>query len=121
MNRPKRQSSILFGVLGLLLIVTLGSTALGQHIRGALEGTINDPNGAVVEGAAVTLKNVGTGISSTATTDDRGRFNFQNLEPGNYSVTVEKTGFRKYVATDVIVKVGSVTPLTANLEVGSAT
>ncbi len=121
MNRSKRQLSILFGVLGLVLIVTLGSTALGQHIRGALEGTVNDQNGAVVQGASVTLKNVGTGISSTATTDDRGRFNFQNLEPGNYSVTVEKSGFRKYVATDVSVKVGSVTPLTAALEVGNAT
>jgi hypothetical protein len=111
---------MLFGILGLLLIVTLGPTALGQHIRGALEGAVNDPNGAVVQGASVTLKNVGTGMSSTATTDDRGRFNFQNLEAGAYTLTVEKSGFRKYVATEVIVKVGSVTPLIANLEVGSA-
>lgn len=118
MNRSKRQSSILFGILGLLLMLALSPAALGQHIRGALEGTVNDPNGAVVQGATVTLRSSSTGAETTATTDDRGRFNFQNLLAGTYTVSIEKGGFRKYVASDVTVKVGSVTPLIANLEVG---
>jgi hypothetical protein len=98
----------------------LGPPAVAQHIRGALEGTANDPNGAVVQGASVSLESAGTGAKSTVTTDDNGRFNFQNLLAGTYTVTIEKPGFRKYVATGVTIKVGSVTPLVANLEIGDA-
>jgi hypothetical protein len=118
MNRSKRQA--LFGVLGLLLMLVFAPLTLAQHIRGALEGTVNDQNGALVQGAAITLQSVGTGAESKATTDERGRFSFQNLEAGTYTVTVEKTGFRKSITTDVIVKVGSVTPLAVNLAIGDA-
>ena len=119
MNRSKSLPSVLFSVSGVvLLLLALTSIAVGQHIRGALEGTVNDPNGAVVQGASITLHNVATGVDTTATSDDRGSFNFQNLEPGTYSVTVEKTGFRRSVTKEVAVKVGSVTPVTINLEIG---
>ena len=118
MNRSKRQA--LFGVLGLLLMLVFAPLAMAQHIRGALEGTISDQNGAVVQGAAVTLQSISTGVETKTTTDEHGRFGFQNLEPGVYSVSVEKTGFRKSVTTDVMVKVGSVTPLTVGLAVGDA-
>src|ERR1041385_6318822 len=118
MNRSKRQA--LFGVLGLLLMRLFAPRALAQHIRGALEGTVTDQNGAVVQGAAVTLQSVGTGVEAKASTDERGRFGFQNLEAGTYTISVEKSGFRKSVTTDVIVKVGSVTPLAVNLAVGDA-
>ena len=120
MNRSKRQSSILSGILGVLLMVVLSPAAIAQHIRGALEGTVNDPHGAVVQGASVKLRSASTGAESTATTDDRGRFNFQNLEAGTYTVTIEKAGFSKYVATGVTIKVGSVTPLITSLEIGDA-
>src|ERR1043165_1138988 len=122
MNRSKSLPSFLFGVSGIvLLLVMLSSVAVGQHIRGALEGTVNDPNGALVQGASVTLHNVATGVDTTATSDDRGSFNFQTLEAGTYTVTVEKPGFRRSVTKEVAVKVGSVTPVTINLEVGSTT
>jgi hypothetical protein len=121
MNRSKPLPSFLFGVFGLvLLLATLSSVAVGQHIRGAVDGTVNDPNGALVQGASITLHNVATGVDTTAITDDRGRFNFQNLEAGIYTVTVEKTGFRRSVTKDVVVKVGSVTPVIINLELGDA-
>jgi hypothetical protein len=118
MNRSKQQA--LFGLLGLVLILVLVPVTTAQHIRGALEGTVSDQNGALVQGAAVTLQSVSTGVETKATSDDRGRFTFQNLEAGVYSITVEKTGFRKSVTTAVSVKVGSVTPLSVALEVGDA-
>jgi hypothetical protein len=119
MKRSKSLPSFSFGLTGvLLLLVTLSSIAAGQHIRGALQGTVNDPNGALVQGASVTLRNVSTGAETTATTDERGSFNFQNLEAGTYTVTVEKTGFRRSLTKDVAVKVGSVTPVTIGLELG---
>src|ERR1043166_832037 len=117
MKRSKQLPSCLFRLPGiLLLLVTLSSIAVGQHIRGALQGTVDDPNGAVVQGASVTLRNVSTGAETTATTDERGSFNFQNLEAATYTVTIEKTGFRRSVTTEIAVKVGSVTPVIVHLE-----
>src|ERR1051325_8778227 len=118
MNRSKPLPSFLFGALAVVFLLgTLSSVAVGQHIRGALEGTISDQTGALIQGASVTLHNVATGVDTTATSDDRGSFNFQNLEPGTYTITVEKTGFRRSVTKEIAVKVGSVTPVTINLEV----
>ncbi len=117
MKYPKSFSSIFAWVL--MCFLMLGMAAFAQHIRGALEGTITDPSGAVVPGAHVTLKSQATGLEVTATSNDRGIFIFQNLETGNYTVTIEKSGFRKFVAKDVAVRVGGVTPLTASLEIGA--
>src|SRR5262245_1174584 len=102
----------------LALMASLGVSAMAQHIRGALEGTVTDPNGAVLSGARVIVKNNATGAEVTTTANDRGYFNLQNLEPGTYAVTVQQSGFNKYVAKDVNVKVGAVTPLAVTLQVG---
>jgi hypothetical protein len=100
-------------------MASLGVNAMAQHIRGALEGTVADPNGGVLSGARVIVKNDATGAEVAATTNERGYFNVQNLEAGIYSVTVEQAGFRKHLAKDVNVKVGAVTPLTISLQVGA--
>ena len=99
-------------------LLVLGSTVMAQQIRGALEGTVADPNGAVLSGARVVVKNNATSAEVTTTANDRGYFNVQNLEAGVYTVTVDQAGFRKYVAKDVNVKVGAVIPLTIALQVG---
>jgi len=116
MSKSKIKSFIYSTTLALLL--GLSPAALAQHIRGAIEGTVTDPSGAVVTGAMVTLKNLATGAELAAMSNGEGLFSFQNLEPGEYNVTVEKLGFRKLVAAKVVVKVGSVTPVPAALEVG---
>jgi hypothetical protein len=103
----------------LALMASLCASAMAQHIRGALEGTVTDPNGAVLSGARVTVKNNATSGEVTTTANERGYFNFQNLEAGVYTVTVQQSGFNKYVAKDVNVKVGAVTPLTIALQVGA--
>src|SRR4030095_12592106 len=103
----------------LALMISLCVSAVAQHIRGALEGTISDPNGAALSGAKVVVKNNATGAEVTTTANDRGYFNVQNLEAGIYTVTVEQAGFRKFVAKDVNIKVGAVTPLTVGLQVGT--
>lgn len=107
------------GWLAAALILVLSQSVSAQIIRGAIEGSALDPTGAVIPGATVTLQNVATGAQIKGTTNERGAFTFQNLEAGNYRVTVEKGGFRKFLAKDVTVKVGGVTPLNATLEVGN--
>ncbi|HEX5080974.1 MAG TPA: TonB-dependent receptor, partial [Blastocatellia bacterium] len=103
----------------MITLLALGATVMAQHIRGALEGTVIDPNGSVLSGAKVVVKNAATSAEVTTTANDRGYFNVQNLEAGIYTVTVEQAGFRKFVAKDVNVKVGAVTPLTVGLQVGT--
>ncbi|HEY6404182.1 MAG TPA: TonB-dependent receptor [Blastocatellia bacterium] len=103
----------------LALMASIGVNTMAQHIRGALEGTIADQSGAVLSGAKVVVKNNATGSEVATTTNDRGYFNVQNLEAGIYTVRVEQAGFRNYLAKDVNVKVGAVTPLTVALQVGA--
>src|SRR6185295_19874127 len=99
---PLEVKSIIFSIL-LTCLLTL--TALGQQTTGALTGTVGDASGAIVPGATVILKNSETGTLRQAVTDDQGAFGFQSLEPGQYSITVEKTGFKKAQASKITVEV----------------
>jgi Carboxypeptidase regulatory-like domain/TonB dependent receptor len=111
------RTSLIIACSTVLFLLT-PTTVFAQHFRGAVQGTVKDPNGATVQGASVTLRRTDTGAELTTTTNDEGIFNFQNLEVGRYTVTIEKQGFKKYVETEVAVTVGSVTPVTANLNIG---
>jgi len=93
--------------------------AMAQATTGTLRGTVTDSNGAAIAGANVTVKNEATGTSSTYTTSSEGTFDAPALQPGNYSVTVEATGFKRSIATSVNVKIGIVNPLAVVLEAGN--
>ncbi|MEP7339198.1 MAG: carboxypeptidase-like regulatory domain-containing protein [Acidobacteriota bacterium] len=88
-------------IIALALAASLAWTAAAQSTAGAISGTVSDPQGAVITGASVTARNVGTNESRTATTDSEGRYRFPNLSIGNYEVTVQANGFAKYVRTGV--------------------
>ncbi|HVG28564.1 MAG TPA: TonB-dependent receptor [Pyrinomonadaceae bacterium] len=103
-----------------LLALAVGSvSAFGQSTTGSLSGTITDPGGATVASANVTIKNNATGAERTTTTNDQGAFEFPSVEPGRYTVSVEGAGFKKSVATDVIVEVANPARVMMTLEVGS--
>jgi hypothetical protein len=110
--------------LGVLLAVALlaGSVPAWAQLRtGAIEGTVLDPDGAVIPGAQVTVRNTGTGIERVLTTDDFGRFRAVSLEPGVYDITATKSGFRTAERKGVQVVVGSTTTADVTLPVGAAT
>ena len=95
-----------------VLVLAACAAALAQGtVTGAIGGSVNDPKNAVVAGAKVTIKNLDTGKEETATSDSEGRFKIANLQPGNYSVTVNATGFAAYTADKVVVEVGRETSL----------
>jgi len=108
-------------LLASIVLLMLFPDTPAQHIRGALEGTVSDPDRALVSGAKVTLRQAGTGAQIENTTDERGRFNFQNVEPGSYILVVQKPGFRQYTVSGLIIKVGGVTAVSVNLEIGNVT
>jgi hypothetical protein len=80
--------------LVLTLACLLPVTALSQgETTSAIVGEVKDATSAVVGGATVTIRNHETGLKRSAQTDGAGRFNFPQLKPGTYSVTVEARGF----------------------------
>ena len=102
---------------GLLLILAT-FTATGQEFRGLVAGKITDPNGAVVPGCKVEIKNIETGIVSTATTGEDGAYSFPLLPPGKYALTVTKENFNTAVRDGIQVRVADRLTLDVQLEIG---
>ena len=75
------------------------ASASAQTFRGAILGTVTDPNGAVVGGATVRARNVGTGLERSTMTDADGDYTIAELPIGTYEVTVEQTGFTSIFVT----------------------
>src|SRR6185295_7667798 len=91
----------------LLLILLPVAAVSAQTFRGTILGTVSDPNGALVAGAKVTVKNTGTGLERSTTTDDAGNYTVAELPIGPYEVHVEQTGFATIVVSNVSVEVAS--------------
>ena len=93
---------------------------VAQEPTGAIEGTVTDPQGAIVQGAALTVRNAATNFSRSATADDSGHYRISQLPPGTYEVKVSGTNFKTSVVSDVVVAVGQTLPLDIHLEIGGA-
>src|SRR5271167_4961009 len=78
-------------------------TMFGQAGTGTITGTVTDPAGAVVAGAAVEIKNTETGVIYPAVTTTTGVYSANNLPIGSYSVTVTVSGFKKFTRTGISV------------------
>jgi hypothetical protein len=102
---------------GLLLLIA-AFTATAQEFRGSLAGKITDPNGAVVPGSKVEIKNTETGIVAATTTGEDGSYNFALLPPGKYQLTVTKENFNTAVRDGVVVRVADRLTLDVQLEIG---
>src|SRR6516225_9441085 len=105
------------GAMLLACLAVLVSGASAQY-RASIQGIVTDPDGAAVSGATVTLLNEETNQSYTATSDDNGVFNFNGLPPSKFTVTVEKTGFKKKVTRSVGVIAEQANALNVTLEIG---
>ncbi len=95
-------------ILGILVVLALLAVAgNAQTFRGAINGTVTDPSGAVVAGASVKATNSGTGIVQTTTTTSDGQYSFQDLPLGTYSIAVTASGFPVVTIDKVAVTAGS--------------
>ena len=103
-------------LLGVLL--PLGGAA--QETRGNISGTVRDAQG-VVPGAMVAVTNVDTQVTQNLATNDSGYFEAPLLNPGNYSVTVQMTGFRTATRTNIVLGVGQQLTVPFVLDVGAIT
>jgi len=103
--------------VGLLSLVILASWA--QDYRARVQGSVTDSSQGAIAGAKVTLQNTNTGVETSRTTNESGQYIFDFVDPGLYTVTVEATGFSKYVQQNVQVQVRGDVTVNAALNVGS--
>jgi carboxypeptidase family protein len=99
--------------LVLLAMLTVVSAAWGQATT-SLRGTVTDPSGKAVAGAAVVLSSSETKTARNITTGDQGEYQFLLVPPGTYVLSVTAPGFRRHEQKDLALLVN--TPATVNLE-----
>ena len=107
----------LFFAIGAILCAPL---ARAQNANtGELKGSVTDPSGAVVPGAAVSIKNVQTGVVTARTTNQSGLYDVPFLAPGNYTITFTKEGFRSFVREGIALQIETL-EISATLQIGAS-
>ena len=103
----------------IILTIAVGAVAThAQQTTGNVRGIVKDPTGAVVPNAKVTITNKATANSTTAQTTDEGEYQFNNLLPGEYTVSVEAANFKTLTLNDVRVELNQTTDVPTELQVG---
>jgi len=101
-----------------LVVMLLCAFSARAQYRASIQGVVTDPAGAVVSGATLTLTNLDTNQALTATTDEKGVYNFNALPPAKFSLAVEKAGFKKQTLEKVGVIPEQANALNIQLELG---
>ena len=96
-----------------------GAAAQESIQYGSISGRVEDPSGAIMQGAKVTSRQKATNISSTLLTDKDGRFRFPYLSVGDYEITVQTPGFAEFTRS-VNVRIGSAFELPIVLSVAAS-
>jgi hypothetical protein len=95
------------------------TAAAAQSFLGTIRGTVVDPQGQVVQAAAVLITDEATGVPRSVETDAQGRYEAANMKPGTYRVEVITQNFKKYERTGVVLRASGTALVDVNLEVGS--
>jgi carboxypeptidase family protein len=103
------------------LVPLLAISLFGQAFYGSIVGTVTDPSNAAVNGASVTLTNIGTDERHQTLTDAGGGYQFLNLIPGNYKVEVALAGFKRATREQVEVTVAGAVRADISMQVGDLT
>jgi hypothetical protein len=115
------QNKMLIKGLLVLLLTLAFTSAIWAQATGSLVGNVTDKSGAVVPGAKVTLTSLGTNETKVMQSDPTGNYQFLQLAPGNYKLTVEKQGFEKFLVSSAQVAVGNASRVDVALQVGAET
>jgi len=107
---------LLFGTALCALLTTM---LVGQDTRAKVQGLVTDSSNAVIAGATVTLRNDDTAVQAQQQTSQVGVYLFDFVLPGNYTVTVEMSGFKQYVQRNVLVQARGDVTVNALLDVGN--
>ncbi len=114
----KRISSVLAICAVAVIFLCLNAPAFAQF-RTSIQGVVTDPQGAVVPGATLTLKNLSTNETAVRTSNATGVFNFNALPPDHFTLTAEMAGFKKKVLDNLQLIPEQSNALNVELEVGA--
>jgi hypothetical protein len=116
-----RRSACAILVFGFAALIATTQNATGQNLStGALNVTVHDPAGAVVNGASLVLIDLGTSDVHRAVTAGAGTVVIPYLNPAHYSLSVSMTGFKTKLYSSVTIQTNQVTDLNVGLEVGTS-
>jgi len=102
-----------------LVFLAIGGLPVFGQTTSSLTGTVTDPTGAVVPGAAVTVRSQDTGQEFTAKTNDEGIFTVPSLATGFYTATISVKNFKQAKVTGIKIDVGKPSSVAVTLEIGS--
>jgi len=108
-------------VLSRLCLAALSVSASAQQITGSIRGTIFDPSGAVVQGAAVSVQQAETGLVRATTTNRDGAYVLIELPIGHYQVRAEAKGYQKYLQEGITLEVNETAVVSIRLKLGAET
>jgi hypothetical protein len=118
-SNPKRINASIYSLLaGLVALVLASVPAFPQTGTGSVAGTVKDSVGSVIPGADITITNIDTNVTRKGISSDVGTYNIAGLPRGNYELTVELTGFKKW-SGKLELQVGQNAVVDPVLEVGT--
>src|SRR5579875_108147 len=122
MKNQIRRSARLLGLLIVAAVAGVVSQAAAQvgTAAAALNGIVHDTSGAVVPGAAITLRNTNTGFEQVTKSNDTGNYSIVNIIPGRYIVTAAMKGFATSKSPEFALAVNQTATINFSLQVGSA-
>jgi Carboxypeptidase regulatory-like domain len=107
--------------LGMMYPFVAAPPAHADNLYASIRGTVVDPTGAVVPDATLTATDLSTGLRYTTTSSKDGLFSFLQLPIGDYSVRVEKAGFKSFTAGHIHLDLDQVFSLKVAMELGATT
>jgi hypothetical protein len=110
-----------WAALMVLLAIAIAAPSFAQVTTATIYGRVQDPSGAVIPGAGIEAVNEATGITKTASTNERGEFAIPYVPVGPYTITIGSDGFSTHEQTGINLTSGQKVDLTFVLELGATT
>jgi hypothetical protein len=103
----------------LLVLGVLASAALWAQGSSTINGSVNDPSGAVMAGAKITATEVDTGLARSTVSNTEGLYTLGSLRAARYTLSVEAAGFRSFTQTGITLETDQTATINVKLEVGA--
>jgi Carboxypeptidase regulatory-like domain/TonB dependent receptor len=107
-----------FGALFPLVMVCLLSGPVFAGVTASISGTVKDDSGAIIAGAAVSARNIETGVVQTQHTNAQGFYSFQSLPSGRYDIQVQESRFKLFREAGLVLDVNAALVVDAVLHIG---
>lgn len=120
MTRSSSSRLAVHPIVFFLLVAGISLPAHGQTETGTIYGSVTDPTGAVVPSAIVRLIDTDRGLKSDAATGSSGFYSFPSVRPGHYRMEVDKSGFKLFRLSGIVVNAQDNVEQNFSLTVGSA-